>query len=192
MPTLELLITESTFDAQEQTTGNMNLTVSQSRIGSAQRTGARFLVPDIPQGAIINSALAYIQIVPTYTDIVIHTTMENSSNAAVFTTTQYNIRDRALGIGDTSYSNSAAPSDTYIMIGDLVTQVQRVVDRATWSPGNYMVMVIRGGGGNGRTHSWDEDPLFAPKLIINYGNAVTQPIKQIRTGLKQGLRIGVN
>ncbi|RLD00118.1 MAG: hypothetical protein DRI46_08160, partial [Chloroflexi bacterium] len=147
----------------------------------------------IPQGAIINSALAYIQIVPGYTDVSIATTMENSSNALIFENIQNNIRDRSLGIGDTIYVNGTTPSDTYILIGDLVTQVQTVVNRGTWVPGNYMVMVVRGQTGTGRTHSWDEDPLRAPKLVVTYNDlGVVQPIKKIRVGLVPGIRIGVN
>jgi len=193
MPTLELLVTESHNDAQEQTTGIMNLTISESRIGQGQRTGARYLVPDIPQGATINSALAYIQMVPTYTTIDVLTTMENVNNASIFTTTLNNIRDRSLGLALVGYINPSVVTDEYVMIGDLVESVQDVVNRVGWSPGYHMVMVIRGSNVGCRTHSWDADPLAAPKLIITYNDVLTvQPIRKTQIGLIAGMRIGAH
>jgi len=135
-----------------------------------QTVGLRFTGINAPRGAHITNAYVQFQVDEATTaaaDLVVRA--QASDNAPAFTTTNFNVTSRPTGSASTSWV--PAPWSTVGARGaaqrtpNLAPVLQQVVDRAGWSGGGALVLVVTGSGA--RVAEAFEGT-FAPVLHIEY------------------------
>jgi len=172
---LDIRVNASVDDAEESATGGVYFTSSDLELvydGSNQTVGMRFNGIDIPQGAPILNAHLQFTVDEADTEVTILTIQgEANDNAVVFNTTRYNISSRPRTISSESWSPSP-----WITVGqagpdqrtpDITDIVQEIVNRAGWSSGNSLVIIITGTGQR-TAIAYDGSPTGAPLLHIEY------------------------
>ncbi len=180
----ETAVTASAGDAEQYITGDTDNRISGTDLdlgnhgygdtGRAALVGIQFKTIDIPWNRDIVEA--YIRFTP-YED-----SSDNCSltiyghaigNAPEFTTTTdelKNIRDNEKTAAIVSWDSipqwteNTANDDTTI---DITAIVQELVKRQDWEIGNSMAFVIDGTGKR-NAHSYDNDPVKAPQLYIEF------------------------
>lgn len=213
MPTLNLQVGASTDDAEHAsinndsgrsvTTGSIiagdltNTLLSPGSHGSNNEhsAGARFTNVTIPQGATINSATFQMRANASYNAgsnvIKYHVSGQAADNAATFaiaanmTTTN---RPRTTAVS-ADWTQTSVTGGTWYSI-DVTSVVQEIINRAGWTSGNALVIIVD-------THvdttlgewqdydSYDGSAANAPKLDVDYstGGTVEQPIMKRYGGI---------
>lgn len=145
-PTIDPEPGASNEDAQEDVGGGMNLTSTAINVFLAGVPyGGVYVEPTVPQGATID--VAYIRLYfNSYFDVEASIDLEDSDDAPVFGTGFFDITNRTLT--DNAVSWSETTSSGYHNSPSLVTPVQAVVNRGSWSSGAGMVVVIEGVSGS--------------------------------------------
>ncbi len=172
---IEMRVVASSGDAEEASTGSMDLTSSDLELvqeNSTQKVGIRFAGLTIPKGATITNASIQFKVdeVSTgATSLSIHA--QASDNAPAFSGSSGDITAR------TPASNSVAwnPPD-WPTIGDsgpdqrtpnIAPVIQQIVSRSGWASGNAIVILITGSGKR-TAESYDGDAAGAPMLHVDY------------------------
>lgn len=135
-----------------------------------QSVGMRFTAVNIPRGAIITNA--YLQFK------VDEATSENTSlvirgqavdNAGAFTTTAYNISNRAKTSASVNWNNIPAWNTVgaTIQSPNLASVIQEIVNRGGWSSGNSLALFMDGAGRRVST-SYESNAPDAPLLHVVY------------------------
>ncbi|UCG63843.1 MAG: metallophosphoesterase, partial [Deltaproteobacteria bacterium] len=173
---LEIRVSASTDDAEEGSSGSMNLTSSDLELiydGSDQTVGMRFNGLDIPPGATISNAYIQFQVDETApsdpTDLTIQA--EAIDDAPTFTNTVGNISSRATTTASVYWSpvpwttvGEAGPDQ---QTPNIAAVIQEIVDRPGWSSGNSLVIIITGTGER-VAESYNGDSSGAPLLHMEY------------------------
>ena len=173
---VSIRVSQDSDDAEEAvSSGSMDLTSSDLELvvdGSTdQEVGTRFQSVTIPQGATITSA--YIQFTVDEIDsgacnLTIYG--EDIDNALTFTDTPGNITGRKKTTASVAwsppawYSVGAAGADQ--QTSDISSIIQDIVDRAGWSSGNALAIIV---DGTGERTAWAYDgSASAPLLVVDY------------------------
>jgi len=151
----DIPVSQFSDDAEESSSGTVSLTSSNLELveeSSNQTVGVRFNGVNIPPGSLVTSA--YIQFTCDETmnqnpcSLVIQG--QATDNASTFTTSAYNISSR----NRTTASVNWLPPD-WTSVGtagpsqrtpDLSSIIQEIVNRADWSQGNSLAIIITGAG----------------------------------------------
>ncbi len=181
-PTVDLDVGASADDAWEQLNGSgvppgtVNLTAENILAPGNWawgHWGARWTSVSVPNAATITSC--YIRVVGHASFATMHSDVkfQNADSGAQFTTSSGDITGRtftsavawdATMTGGTTYDNS--PS--------LVSACQTVVNRAGWSSGNSMVVVLKANTScNATVKSYDAGASYYPKIHIEYTTVQT-------------------
>jgi len=169
-------ISLSTDDAEERASdGLMDLTSSDIELGDDpgfnedQTVGLRFQDIVVPQGAVITGA--YLEFETDEIDSAetfVSIRAEASDNALTFSSAANDITSRAVTSSVVGWS--IAPWDAVDAVHqtpDLSSLIQEVVDRAGWSSGNSIALIIEGAGSR-TAESFDGEALAAAKLHVEY------------------------
>lgn len=138
-----------------------------------QKIGLRFTGLNIPQGATITNAyITFRAVAPDSPNNNSGTTSltiraNDVSNATTFTSTAYNISNRALTAASVSWSPTAWTSGTDYNSPDISTVIQEVVSRSGWASGNSIALIITGTGSRS-AESYNGNPATAPLLVVTY------------------------
>ncbi len=169
--TLSKQITTNMDDVEEEGnqvwTGSSDLDLQST----SRRVGLRFTNLPIPQGAKVSSA--YLELYAEENDddsnTVIRIEIENSDDAVPFTSSNGTVDGRSWGTTvDWSFSNRWREDRVY-RSRDIGALVQSVVNRGGWDLNNAMAFRLRKQSGRSRRAlPYNEDPVRAPRLIINY------------------------
>jgi hypothetical protein len=141
-------------DAEQVLTGYMNVGDPDLELGQdgtkPQLVGLRYALP-VPAGAVIDSAVVQLSVDEVGSDpadLVIQA--EAADSAAAFQAVSRNLTDRARTAASVSWApapwttvNARGPDQ---MTPDVAVVLQEVVDRAGWSAGNSVALLISGTG----------------------------------------------
>ena len=182
---LEVRVDASSDDAEEREGGNVSLGSSDLELvfdGDDQTVGVRFTGIGVPQGATIVDAYVQFQADETdsgQTDLTI--TGEDVNNAATFGSQSNNITSRPMTSASVPWSSvpswlSAGEAGPDQRTPDIGSVVQEIVDRAGWSSGNSLALIISGSGKR-VAESYNGSSSAAPLLHIEYttGQPANQP-----------------
>lgn len=176
-------VIQSSDDAEEDDlTGIMSLTSSDLDMvedGILDKiVGVRFQSLPIPQGATVTAA--YIQFTADEnksSSTALNLQCQATDNASTFTSGGSNISNRSLTFNQINWSvpiwssgDRLSPQRT----PNLKNLVQEVINRPGWTEGNSIVFVIRGSGDRDAT-SFDENPLQAAELILEFDYGPSGP-----------------
>lgn len=187
---LQVRISSSTDDAEERGTnatsspGRMDITSSDIELmndggDGDQFVGLRFPGITIPSGAIITNA--YVQFTVDETDNSSGTVIikaEDTDNGKTFSATDFDISSRSV-MGDSVVWSSIPDWTTAGDAGadqqtpDISTIVQAVIDRAGWSSGNALNLILTGTGER-TAEAYDGTSSAAPMLVVEYIEPVTE------------------
>ena len=185
MTTITERISESGNDAEEYvSTGAVDITSSDLEImhefsGSSlseQLIGLRWAL-DIPNGAKIENAfITFTTEGLSPVDVVDMTfRCENVDNSLIFTTLNSDISNRTLTTAVVEWN--AIPR--WLTLGeehdspDIKSLIQEVVNRAGWSSGNSLAVIMQsanGETGDREAESYDGNPTLAALITITYTN----------------------
>jgi hypothetical protein len=172
---VEVRVSTSADDAEEQTTGSVSLTSSDLELvreTTNQTVGMRFVGLDIPRGATILSAYVQFQTDETRSEETLLTVRgQAADNAPVFTTTAYDVSSRPRTVASVEWVPPAwdvvGEAGSAQQTPDISLVVQEVVGRPGWSSGNALVIVVTGSGKR-VAESYDGDASGAPLLHVEY------------------------
>lgn len=181
MATTTLQVTSGDDDAYENANGTVFdrtgvIVACDAGTTAATRIFGAFRFQDvqIPQGAVINSAI--LRVVPTtttYDDPKLLLACEDVDNAVSFATNA----DVATRVASTSTTATVDWTTTnvgalaYVDSPDIKTCIQEVINRSGWEPGNALVVFAAGKSGTAggfRVKSYNADPALAAVLEINW------------------------
>ena len=173
--TIEVRISSSSDDAEEKASGSMKLTSSDLELvydKSDQIVGMRFNGVDIPSGATITDAYIQFQVDETPSGTTSLTIQAQAAgDPPTFTNSSGNISSRARTTAAQSWSpppwptkNAAGPDQR---TPNIASVIQEVVNRAGWSRGNSLVIIITGSGER-VAESYNGVPSAAALLHVEY------------------------
>lgn len=174
MATLNLAIGSGNDDALQYSTGGAGvLDQTAHRLNDATDIhGLRFTNVTIPAGATISAASLKLYIYnTTYDTLTATAACEDADNAAAFSTAVNDIynRTKTTATAAISVTDVAAGGANHYQVCDLASAVQEVIDRAGWSSGNALVVILYGHtAGDLYFRSYDFDSAQAAKLDITY------------------------
>ncbi len=199
-PPLERRVAASSDDAEESSSGVMNLTSTNLDLvfnASNQTVGLRFTGVTIPTGATVTTA--WIQFTARKVDqqsASLTLQGQAADNPGTFTGASGNVSGRALTTASVSWSppawTRAGDAGAEQRTPELKTIVQEVVSRPGWASANAMVFVVTGTGTRVAS-SWDAAASEAALLHVEYavaGEPLTiardAPLLEGEDGLAEG------
>lgn len=173
--TLEIPVTHSADDAEEDSSGNVDPGSSDLELvydEGLQTVGLRFTDVSIPRGATIEHAHIQFQVDEENSgDTSLTITGEARGDAPAFVSKYRDISSRAKTRASVSWSpapwtalDQAGPDQC---TSDISSVIQEVVDRSDWLSGNALVFIITGDGERTAV-SYDWNPGSAPVLHVTY------------------------
>lgn len=175
--TYEARVSASTDDGNEAASGVVQTTSTIFYFydsASQYQSLAIFRNVDVPQNATID--VAYITVVaqatsgtPTTAPTVI--SVQQSSNPAAITATQYNISSRSYYGTTVAWDIPAFFVNSSYTTPSLVSLIQYIVNRSDWYSGGGIAINSNGQeytGGTRRAKSYNYDPALAPLLHIEW------------------------
>ena len=195
--TITSQVAQGNDDAEERVSnGNMDLGSLEltSDGGTNQYVGVRFQNINIPQGTTILSASIQFTTDETDTGSTSVTIRgDDSDNANVFSSSNYNISSRTLTSASVAWNNipswnSVGQSGANQQTPDLTAIVQEIVNRGGWVNGNAMAFVINGSGER-TAEAYNGDSSKSPVLTIvaDFTPPPLTPLPTIVPNLNRGL-----
>ena len=176
-------------DADERNGGVDNETNDYVRLGASSGTrvdGVRFNGVTIPQGATITTATLRLERYDGSNGSTANISAETVDNSIAFNDNNYNVSSRTNtendGDGSTPFiSHTFDTSATQDV--DVTTLIQYIVNRAGWSAGNALNLILNSTNGiDSRFYSYDKSTTQAPLLIVDFTTAV--PTTEELTGIR--------
>ncbi|MCR4315761.1 MAG: hypothetical protein NUW37_05345 [Planctomycetes bacterium] len=167
-------VAQSSDDAEQRLDTNaMNLNVGRCYLGTNGTTpravGIRFQNVQIPRNSVISNA--YIEFRATDTDsgaTDLTFVCEDVDDSSVFTSAAYDITARANTSASVDWNTVPAwTSGSFYQTTDISDIVQEVIDRASWTSGNALTIIVTGTGMR-RGRSFDYNGSDVPRLVIDY------------------------
>ncbi len=136
---------------------------------SNEWAGLRYSGVSIPQGATIISAHLRLRATSNGSgSTTIAIAGEDVDNAPGFTTDKKDISDRGLTTA-VNWTTSDWIDEQYYETADIKTVLQAIVNRAGWSAGNAMALILQHTGGTAKAaYTRDAAALSAAQLIVSY------------------------
>ncbi|MCL7420197.1 MAG: Ig-like domain-containing protein [Methylobacter sp.] len=174
---LDIRVSASTDDAEEIiSTGKMDLKSSDLEMildsDGDQTVGMRFNAITIPQGATITSAFIQFTVDEAESGATtLQIAGQSIDNAPTFTTGTGNISSRPKTGTSVSWSPAAWPTKNVAgpdqRTPNIAAVIQEIVNRAGWSSGNSLAVIITGNGER-VAEAFDGVPSAAPLLHVEY------------------------
>lgn len=176
---IDVRVSSATDDAEQDQygfmdlhSGDLELVYDSSNLKGSQEIGLRFAGVEIPQGATITNAYIQFQVDETdiqSTNLTIYG--EATDSASTFNWILGNISSRsktAYRVGwQPAKWTSAGSSGEEQRTPDLTPIIQEIVDRAGWSQGNALAILINGSGQR-TAESYDGKSSAAPLLHVEF------------------------
>ena len=191
----------SADDAEEDPAGVVSLTSSDLELilesSTVQVVGMRFPAVTIPKGVTIQSAKIQFEVDEVSTGATSLTFHGQAiDNAPAFTTATANISSRVKTSAAATWAppawsvvGEAGPAE---LTSDLSPVIQEIVNRAGWSSGNALAIIVTGSGKRVAV-AYNGSPTGAPKLIVQYGTSApanAPPVVNAGADLAVGLATG--
>ena len=174
------LIQSSTSDVTERLTGGKGKQKKDQ--GKITATGSQLVNPDfmsafsftglnIPQGAQIKSAKLVLSTTDSFGTQVSNVSLENNANPFGFSYSAYDLsnRQKTSAIQWTNAASGVSDLTTENISDQLSAQIQTIVSRFNWSPGNRINLFLQHVSGNTRTfQSYETNSSKAARLEIEY------------------------
>jgi type IV pilus assembly protein PilY1 len=138
---------------------------------TSRRVGLRFTDLQVPQGANILSAYLELYAEDDADDdpTTVRIEIQNADDAEQFTNNNGTVDGRSWGAQTDWSFDERWREDRSYRSSDIGSLVQSVVNRGGWDIGNAMAFRLRKQSGeNRRVLPYNEDPVRAPRLIINF------------------------
>ena len=132
--------------------------------GSPNPSGMRFTGVTVPQGATINNAYLRMWRYSSYggsTDVY-GQNVDNASSFASGPVTDITTRTPTSATVRWDFANTT-PEEL-----NVTPIIQEIVNRAGWTSGNALAMILRNGSQTMLFHSYDSNPNLAPQLEVDY------------------------
>jgi hypothetical protein len=181
---LEVQVATSSDDGEERASGSMSLTSSDLEFvfdaGGNQTVGMRFNGVAVPRGAIIDRAHIQFWVDEENSGAAtLSIQAEAVDDALTFTNTNGEITARPTTTASVSWSppdwSAIGASGPDQQTPDLSPVVQEIVDRAGWSSGNSIAIIVSGTGER-TADSFDGDTAHAPRLHLEYHTGQQAPV----------------
>ncbi len=170
MATFNGTITQSSDDAHQSGTGNVTTNGTTIGLGGpALWAGFRIANVTIPQGSVINSAIASAVLTTTANDTPqLDIYGEAADNANTYTGSSNEISNRPTTTNKLNWSDTDIGTGRKT-IGDLKAIVQEIISRPGWSSGNAINFLFDALSGIGLViAAYDQDPADAFQIVIDY------------------------
>lgn len=173
---VDVRITSSGDDAEENASGGVNLTHATLELvndSGLQTVGLRFTGINIPQGAkIVNAYIQFKSAAVSSNAVTLYVRGQAVGNAPSFSAASMNLSSRPLTMENIVWKpsawTSAGMADVTQATPNLASLVQEIVNRTDWSAGNAMVFLISGLNDKRVAAAFDGDAAGAPLLHIEY------------------------
>ena len=175
--TIQSSVSAGSDDAEESPSGSVSLSSSDLELvtdgSSVQTVGLRFTGVQVPRGAQVTAAAVQFQTDEVSTDAAAITIRgQAADNAGTFTTATRNVSARqrttaAVTWNPPAWSAVGARADAQ-RTPNLAPVVQEVINRAGWTSGNAMTLVLTGTGRR-TADAFEDGP--APTLAITYSTS---------------------
>lgn len=151
---LDVRVAAGGDDAEENTTGGINLTSSDLELvadGNAQTVGIRFVGVTIPQGATVSNAFVQFQVdEATSGATALLVEGEAIDSSSPFSTTNSDISSRARTTAGVPWIppawNNVGAAGVDQRTPDIGVIIEEIVQRPGWSSGNALTLVVSGTG----------------------------------------------
>ena len=182
---LDVRINASNADAEESSSGSVNLTSSDLELvhdSTDQKIGLAFKNLAIPQGAVI--ATAWVQFTTDEaqsetTNLTIQ--VQPSDNAPVFSTTANNVSSRpragSVAWGLLQPWTTVGEAGSKQRTPEIKSLIQTIVSRPLWASGHTIVLIITGSG-HRTAVSFDGSASKAALLHVEWNGCGGQPANQ--------------
>ncbi len=172
---ISMQITDTSDDVEEE---GSNVWVNSDDLDfqNSRKTGLRFPGINIPRGAKIQSAYIEFSSWWNYSgNTTIKVEHEQADDADEFSNSNGTVDSRNWS-GAIDWNITADWEEwEWVPTVDIASHVQSIVDRGGWSSGNAMAFrVYRSSGTTRRAISSNYDPVYAPRLVINFQDDGTQ------------------
>jgi hypothetical protein len=204
MPTIVAYPLSSKDDAQKRFDNSADYNDSSGTLvlgkkfdvsGQSMTVGIRFPNISIPPGATITSAtLALVSQYENPSTVSLRVFAENTDSSLPFSSSN-DPADRPLTTAFTNWVPAAGSnwvgSGVYNSTPDIGPLIQAVVNRAGWTAGNAITLIIKDNGStNYQGHSAasvDSGPTTAPKLTVTYSVVAPVTVQTFQTAPKEYL-----
>jgi len=190
--TIDVRVSAGTDDAEERTSGGVNVTssdlelVDETSNNTDQTVGIRFNGLEIPPGSVIVNA--YLQFQVDETDsaaTLLNIVGQDTGDAATFANTDFNISSRettqALADWTPAAWTTVGEAGLDQRTPDLSAIIQEIIDRSDWSASNSMAFIITGSGAR-TAESYNGNAAAAPLLHIEFAPS-GEPANQAPTDI---------
>jgi hypothetical protein len=177
---VELRVAASSDDAERLADGSSLVDSADLEMTSQRLVGVRFADVPIPPGADILSA--WVEFTPSgagAAPLSIEIFGEAGDDAAGFSTAPDDLLSRPTTANSVVWTPAAWNlGDPPQQSTDLEPVLQEIIDRPNWAENNALVLIISTPAGNGirQAHSYDGQPLNAPRLVVSYGDSSAQSV----------------
>jgi hypothetical protein len=153
---------------------------------SSQKIGLRFTGINIPQNATITNAYIRFKVDETSSEIVnLKIQGEAASNALAFNSSTGNISARPATASFINWSpapwTSLAASGAQQTTPNLAPVIQEIISQPGWAAGNALVVLISGTTGKRVAEAYEDDPIGAAVLHIEYSNENVSLLRTLPT-----------
>lgn len=175
IPLLDRRVSAGSSDAEERSTGTINLGSSDLEMvqdSTTQTVGIRFTTMTIPKGARILRAYVQFRAHSVRTGATsLNIQGQAVDSAAAFTTARYNVSTRARTSASVAWNPPAwsisGQRGILQQTPDLSPIIQQIVDRTGWVSGNSLALIITGTGVRAAT-SYEGGSSVAPTLHVEW------------------------
>lgn len=176
--TFEVRVAASADDAEESTTGGVNLTSPDLELvydGNLQTVGMRFNAIPVPRGVPISRAYVQFKTKEAKTEATNLTIQgQAADNASAFVSAATNVSGRPRTTAQVSWTpvpwTVVGESGAAQRTPELKAVIQEIVNRPGWTSGSSMALVIRGTGRRTAT-SFNGEAAGAPVLHLEFPGA---------------------
>ena len=174
--TVVVTISAGTDDAEESSTGSMNLTSTDIDMTfdlSQQKIGLRFNQVAVPQGVTITNAYIQFKVDETSSDATSLTIQgQLADQAPTFADASGNISSRPRTLAAVPWSPppwlTVGAAGTAQRTPDLSQVISEIVARPGWASGNSLAIIVTGTGRR-VADSWEKNHSTAATLHVSYG-----------------------
>ena len=192
MATWSGTIAASADDAVQAPDTSVSITsVVMNANSASQGAGMRWQNVTIPQGSTINSATLTINVVNTsFDDPDVNIYGQAADNAAAFAATNNNVSSRTATTATVTWTATSIGAGAK-NAPELKTVIQEITDRAGWSSGNALALIIWGRSGASllRWNQYDNGS-GAASLSIDYTDPPAATVGSKTARVRLGTKVG--
>jgi hypothetical protein len=177
--TLSLTVGSSADDSAESASSGSQFRTSDHVMNATftSHGAARFNNVTVPVGATITSATLSLATGAKTGDINLDVLAEDVDDSPALGTGTNELSNKTLTTATVLWTGTAASTDTYNDSPDISSVIQEIVDRAGWTSGNDITIVITSNTGNTtQLRAQDYSGSVPPQLEIVYTAASTRRI----------------